>query len=95
MVEISEGTRTIKGRIRKQVLDNWFTNFVLDSAGAINDTLMFCLVISFFLASQIPGAMRVLISFLNSFQIIIHLPVLRIVIPGNVAIYKSILLDVT
>ena len=61
----------------------------------MDDSVKFILVLTFIMTSLLPQAMRVLVSFMNSLQIIIHLPILRIIVPGIVIVYLSTLLDIT
>jgi hypothetical protein len=61
----------------------------------VSDGMLNALVGTFFVNLVFQGAMSYLVSFINSLQLLIHLPLFNIVIPGNVNHFLKILVPVT
>jgi hypothetical protein len=50
-LEIKEESKTLIHKIRKQVRPNWLTKAALNTAGALDDTVKFGLVLTFVMTS--------------------------------------------
>ena len=61
---------------------------------SIGISLLWILVIALVLNIFLPGGYRYMIIFIRALQIILHLPMMRIIVPGNVSMLMSLLFPI-
>jgi len=92
--DLHQSSRTLKKRIRKQMETNEFNLSVETSAENSLLSMEILLIISLFLNLFDKRAMMYMIALIRSLSIIIHLPLLRIMIPSNVSMVFSIIIPI-
>lgn len=94
---LTNESRIIKHKIRKQMLlDNFSTNFI-DLTERLK-VFMFVLLVTVVVLSKIPmqssSSSHLFILFVRALAITVHMPMLQIIIPGNVLTFFSIIIKV-
>ena len=67
---------------------------IMASTEATSDGLLASLIATSFINVVFQGAMSQLLSFINSLQMLIHLPLLNIIMPANVSSFMQLLVPV-
>lgn len=84
----------LKSKLRRQLQDSaTMRTFAASSEGAA-DSMKGVLIMSFVLNIVLSGVMSYMVSWLNSLQMIIHLPMLRYMFPANVSSLYSLIMPV-
>jgi len=92
--DLHYSSRTLKKRIRKQMENSEFNLSVEDSAENSLISMEILLIISLILNLFDRRAMMYMIALIRSLSVIIHLPLLRILIPSNVSLVFSIIIPI-
>lgn len=74
--------------------DSAFTQTFVDSAVQLGSTLQGILIGTFVMNTMFPGAASLMVSWINSLQILIHLPMLYIIIPANVSQFFGVVIPI-
>lgn len=74
--------------------DTAFTQSFVNSAFQLGSTLQGILIGTFVMNTAFPGAASLLVSWINSLQILIHLPMLYIIIPANVSQFFGVIIPI-
>ena len=74
----------ISSKITKQVTDPELSAKVMDGGQNARKGLTALLVVTFLINQVMSGAMKFIIPFINSLQMTIHLPIMNVIVPGNV-----------
>jgi hypothetical protein len=90
--ELSDSSKVLKTQIRKQMDNNNFNKAYVSNVDttqkALSATFILALIINFIL----DGASTYLMGMIRAMQMVLHLPMLRVLFPANVsALYSSIL----
>jgi hypothetical protein len=84
----------LSSSIKKQLADTRFTKNYVSSSANLKRILLATLVTTFIASQFIPGSMIYLLGFLQSLQLVLHLPMFSIIIPANVAMIFEYILAV-
>ena len=85
---------TLKQKIRKQLTNNRVNRSVEDVANGSEISLKFLIVIAFVLNIIVQGSGHYLTMLIRSLQIILHLPILKIIVPPNVSMVFGYMIKV-
>ena len=91
---INEDYRILASNIKKQNPDNSLVNNMKASAEASQDMMKGILIGTFAMNVVMTGAMTYMTGMIRSLQLILHLPIFSVVIPGNVAMMFSLMVPV-
>ena len=93
---LEESSRQISAEIGKQIPDSAGTR-ALESTTEVADSVMtWCFIFSALINIVLSnlGSMEYTLTMINSLQMIVHLPILNIIIPGNVMMFMQIVLPI-
>jgi hypothetical protein len=85
---------TLSSKLKKQMDDTPGARSVMSVTQYVSESILNALVATFLVNIVFQGAMSYLVSFINSLQMIIHLPLLQIIVPGNVNNFFKILMPI-
>ena len=92
--DLDEAYWTLTSKLTKQMANTVAERSVISATEAVSDGMLNALVGTFVVNIVFQGAMLYLVSFINSLQLLIHLPMFNIVMPGNVNSFLQILVPV-
>jgi hypothetical protein len=92
--DLDEAYWTLSSKLTKQMNDTAAARSIMSATEVVSDGMLDALVGTFVINLVFQGAMSYLVSFINSLQFLIHLPLFNIVIPGNVNHFFKILVPV-
>ena len=84
----------LQTKVKRQMEDNSLTQNFQSSSEQGSSGLKGMMIISFCINLILSGAMSYMVGWINSLQLIIHLPMLMTLIPANVASFFSLILPI-
>ena len=91
---LDEDYRLLISNVRKQNPDNEMVNNMKASAEASQDMMKMILMGTFAMNIIMTGAMTYMTGMIRSLQLILHLPIFSVIIPGNVSMMFSLMVPV-
>lgn len=93
---MDKGHQLLVTSVKKQLIDSEGTQNFVSGTEAIDKFLKiaFWVVLAFNIFMSGSEAMEYFIGLINSLQIVLHLPILWIIMPGNVTIFFKIILPI-
>lgn len=91
---LDEDYRLLISNVRKQNPDNEMVNNMKASAEASQDMMKAILMGTFAMNIIMTGAMTYMTGMIRSLQLILHLPIFSVIIPGNVSMMFSLMVPV-
>jgi hypothetical protein len=85
---------TLLTKVTRQMEDTDFTQNFKASSEKSSDGLKGMMFVSLGINLILSGGLSFLVGWVNSLQLIIHLPMLMILIPGNVSLFLSLILPI-
>ena len=81
---LHENYWTLKRKVRKQMPDNMLSQSLQSGAGNSKIVLLALIAFTFFLNFALSGGMKYMVTLIRGLQIVLHLPLLKILMPANV-----------
>lgn len=87
-------TQTLTVKIPKQMVLNPLASFTLSLGHAFESTVKNLMLASFVLNLIFPALLKALFDAIRGLQLILHLPIFNVIVPGNVARIYAILIPI-
>ena len=92
--DIEPEYRILSTKLRKQMEDNKINQGFKGASGDASAAMNGMLITTMIMNLLMQGAMGYMIQWINSLQMIIHLPMLKIIVPANVSEFFSLILPI-
>lgn len=91
---LAEESWTLTNRLRKQVKDEPITYAMASGSKSLEKLLNSQLIFSFVLNIFVASSFQLILAIVNTLQLVMHLPIMSIVFPGNIMTFFEILIPV-
>jgi len=94
LIDLNANYTTLSRPIRKQMIDNSVSRNLISGSEDLKTTFFGSALVSMVLNMFFGGAISRLFSLIRAFQLVLHFPILKILLPSNIVTLNGILIPI-
>ena len=94
LIDLNANYTTLSRPIRKQMIDNSVSRNLISGSEDLKTTFFGSALVSMVLNMFFGGAISRLFSLIRAFQLVLHFPILKILLPSNIVTLNRILIPI-